>query len=509
MSSAPWTSTILQKPQTPLIFSLLPSPSLPLSSSRNIQFPKLNDNLTVKPLNSSPQPLYGSVSPAQPQAGDDDDEEPAIGDCLVYEEGIFNDPFIENNSNSTHSDARTTKSNNNKDADVLPENLIPEEWMGVQKELNITKKERRKMAQELEYGSRVEKRRQALMPLNSEEFEKIKQEKLKQLSPVVLDNPKKVYFRENGEKLKQPSPVGVDDPKNAHVWENGENEKRDAETSGEVSGLDNPKKVYFRENGEKLNQLNPVVLDNPRKAYFRENEKHVEETRGEVSGGRVAPRNPRLAVYGGGLDDVSALFSSGKYDSGAAGKSQGTRKLFSLEEKSMMNRRVPDVAVATSGKWHPLHTLAAAGEFFLVTSLLKHNLDINIPDKNGLTAIHKAILAKKQAIFNFLLRESANPFVRDNEGATLLHYAVFAASSQMIKILLLYNVDINLQDNDGWTPLHLAVQSRRTDILRLLLIKGADKSLKNRDGFTAVDLCLYSGRDTRTYELIKLLKRIY
>ncbi|KAL0380617.1 UNVERIFIED_CONTAM: Ankyrin repeat domain-containing protein, chloroplastic [Sesamum angustifolium] len=107
-----------------------------------------------------------------------------------------------------------------------------------------------------------------------------------------------------------------------------------------------------------------------------------------------------------------------------------------------MNRRIPDIAVATSGKWHPLHTLAASGQFYLVNTLLKHNLDINVPDKDG---------------------------------ATLMHYAVLTASSHMIKILLLYNVDLNLQDYDGLTPL---------------------------------DLCLYSGRDTRTYELIKLLKRI-
>lgn len=33
--------------------------------------------------------------------------------------------------------------------------------------------------------------------------------------------------------------------------------------------------------------------------------------------------------------------------------------------------------------------------------------------QDGLTAIHRAILAKKHAIFNFLLRESANPFIRD------------------------------------------------------------------------------------------------
>lgn len=31
----------------------------------------------------------------------------------------------------------------------------------------------------------------------------------------------------------------------------------------------------------------------------------------------------------------------------------------------------------------------------------------------GFTALHRAIIAKKQAITNYLLRESANPFVRD------------------------------------------------------------------------------------------------
>ncbi|XP_042039838.1 ankyrin repeat domain-containing protein EMB506, chloroplastic-like [Salvia splendens] len=316
-SSAIWTSTVQQNPQNlPLLFPLLPVS--PLSQSRTIQFHRPTHNHALKHLHSSFQPLY--------------DDEPAIGDCLVYEEGIFHDTIIETTTNSRRS---ATTSTANKDADVAAENLIPDEWLDVQKELNITKKGRRKMAQELEYGTRVMKRRQALMPLDSEGQDKIEQARLDKF-----------------EKIKQ----------------------------------------------EKIKQLSPVLLDNPKKEYFRE---------------------------------------------------------------------------------------------------------------IGLTAIHKAILAKKQAIFNFLLRESANPFVRDNEGATLLHYAVFAASSQMIKILLLYNVDINLQDNDGWTPLHLAVQSCRTDILRLLLLKGADKSLKNKDGLTALDLCLYSGRDARTYELIKLLKRIY
>ncbi|KAK4430354.1 Ankyrin repeat domain-containing protein, chloroplastic [Sesamum alatum] len=438
MASAPSPSTILRRTQTPIIFSLLPTFSLSLPAPRHLAFPRLSPAYLVKASNSpqfSSQPLYDGIP--QPEE-EEEEEEPAIGDCLVFEEGVFTDPFLQNSRNFRSAEAQVSKPDKIKDKDttISPENLIPEEWVHVQRELNITKKERRKLSQQLEYGRRVEKRRQALMPLNSGEYEKFKNEKLQKLKPIVLDHPEPKYLDENDK-----------------------------------------------------------------------HEKDDDERNGEGIRGRVAPRNPRLAVYGGGLDDISALFSSGSYDPGAADKSQGTRKLFSKEEKILMNRRFPDIAVATSGKWHPLHTLAASGQFYLVNALLKHNLDINVPDKDGLTAIHKAILGKKQAIFNFLLRESANPFVRDNDGATLMHYAVLTASSHMIKILLLYNVDVNLQDNNGWTPLHLAVQSRRTDIVRLLLIKGADQTLKNRDGLTPLDLCLYSGRDTRTYELIKLLKR--
>lgn len=259
--------------------------------------------------------------------------------------------------------------------------------------------------------------------------------------------------------------------------------------------------LSFRE--AKLAQLKPLVLDNPTSYGDGDGEEGLGN--GEKSSGRMSPRNPRWAVYGKGFDDVTEFLNGGGYDP-AERKSEGRRKLFSKEEKVLLNKRMPDLETATSDKWLPLHTLAASGAFYLLDTLLKHNVDINSVDKDGWTAIHKAIIGKKQAVTNHLLRKSANPFLCDKDGATSMHYAVRTASSQAIKILLLYNVDLNLQDNDGWTPLHLAVQARRTDVVKLLLIKGADKTLKNKDGLTPLDLCLYSGRDTSTYELIKLLK---
>lgn len=315
--------------------------------------------------------------------------------------------------------------------------MVPDKWRDLQEEINITKKERRKIAQQMEFGARVEKNRKGLIPLRDASYLEYKTTKLTQLKPLVLDNPS---FPVNEEK----------------------------KASGE---------------------LKDVEMNEP-------------------SSSRVVPRNPRREVYGGKLEDISEFFSSGIYEPGNKAANEGRRKLFTKEEKVLLNRRIPDLAAATSGKWLPLHALAASGEFYLMNALLKHNVDINATDKDGLTALHKAITGKKKAITDYLLRESANPFVRDEDGATLMHYAVRTAAIHTIKILLLYDVDINLQDNDGWTPLHLAVQARRTDLVRLLLIKGADKTLKNQDGLTPLDLCLYSGRDTRTYELIKLLKQL-
>ncbi|XP_055805320.1 ankyrin repeat domain-containing protein, chloroplastic [Solanum dulcamara] len=377
-----------------------------------------------------------------------EDEEHVIGDCIVFEEGIFDDPFVQN---------KPQNNNKNKSAEIEAENLIPEEWVEVQREINITKKERRKLSQQLEFGQRAERRRLDLMPIGNnsngrgssiEDYLKAREEKLKQLKPLVLENP-------DFSKVKR-----------------DKNEKNKKKSDAELSESEEENSVM------------------------------------RVSSERVLPRDPRSAVYGGGLEDIKEFFNSGIYEANVAKSPEGPRKLFTKEEKVLLNKRFPDLVSATSAKWQPLHTLAASGEFYLLTSLLKHVVDINVPDKDGLTAIHKAILGKKQAIFNFLLRESANPLICDKDGATLMHYAVRTASSQMIKILLLYNVDINLQDHDGWTPLHLAVQSRRTDIVRLLLIKGADKTLKNRDGLTPLDICLHSGRDIRTYELIKLLKQL-
>eukprot|EP01018_Ginkgo_biloba_P007004 Gb_02757 [translate_table: standard] len=64
-------------------------------------------------------------------------------------------------------------------------------------------------------------------------------------------------------------------------------------------------------------------------------------------------------------------------------------------------------------KWIPFHTLATSGQILLVDDTLKQGVDVNTVDKDGLTALHKAVLCKREAVVGRLLKRGADPNVRD------------------------------------------------------------------------------------------------
>ncbi|AES95221.2 ankyrin repeat domain-containing protein, chloroplastic isoform X1 [Medicago truncatula] len=447
-------STLVHNPQPQtLIFSPFPS-----STPRKFQ--------SFQPLKSpTNRNLYKILSSSYQNDNNDNDEEHIIGDCLVFEEGIFEDPIFPTSDNNLVNNKKPKPISKKKKQTVIKsENLVPGKWKEVQAGINITKKEQPKIAQEIEFNSKEERRKIA------QEFEFNSKEERRKIA-------QEFEFNSNFMKKK----------------------------SGLVHLRDIDSNEYKAYKEAKLAQLTPLVLDKVPSFCFAEKKKERELD--ELSDERVEARNPRWAVYGKGLEDVKEFLNSESYDP-AAKKIGGLPFLFTWEERDSLKKKTPDLSVATSDKWIPLHTFAASGESFLLDTLLQHDVDINAMDKDGLSALYKAIIGRKLAITHLLVRNLANPFVQDNDGATLMHYAVQTASARAIKTLLFYNVDINLRDNDGWTPLHLAVQTQRPDIVELLLIKGADRTLKNKDGLTPLDLCLYSGQNVSTYELIKLLKQL-
>ena len=181
----------LLNPQTPKLH-------VPLS----LKFPSLK-TLKIPTKIHSFSPSLQSQFPIRNDSFEDQNH--AIGDCIVFEEGIFEDPYLENNSNAIE-DSKL-RSVQKKIKRVVPkieeENLVPENWREVQAEINIGKKERRKIAQELEYNKKFERKRKGLVPIrnvNLEEYQAFREAKLAQLKPLVLDYPQSIKEEEEEEE---------------------------------------------------------------------------------------------------------------------------------------------------------------------------------------------------------------------------------------------------------------------------------------------------------------------
>ncbi|TKY47352.1 Ankyrin repeat domain-containing protein EMB506 [Spatholobus suberectus] len=162
-------------------------------------------------------------------------------------------------------------------------------------------------------------------------------------------------------------------------------------------------------------------------------------------------------------------------------------QLLEPEERAILQQNVtPNLEKISTAKWSPLHTLVLSMQMSCVDKLLQNGVDIDLPDKDylikqeALTALHKAIIGKKEAVISHLLRRGASPHVKDKDGATPLHYAVQVGAKMIVKLLIKYKADVNVEDNEGWTPLHVAIQSRNRDIAKILLVNGADKTRKIR-----------------------------
>ncbi|XP_030531110.1 ankyrin repeat domain-containing protein EMB506, chloroplastic [Rhodamnia argentea] len=207
-----------------------------------------------------------------------------------------------------------------------------------------------------------------------------------------------------------------------------------------------------------------------------------------------------------GLSSGVGVSSSDKYEEELV---KEVEQLLGPEERAVLrDNPTPNLAKISTSKWNPLHTFALAGQIPFMDKLLENGLDIDTVDEYGLTALHRAIIGKKEAVISHLLRKGADPRARDQDGATPLHYAVQVSAMQTVKLLIKYKADVNVADNEGWTPLHISMQSRSRDIAKILLVNGADKTRRNKDGKTPLDLSLCYGKDFKSYDLAKLLKLV-
>ncbi|UZJ52410.1 hypothetical protein CBS101457_001730 [Exobasidium rhododendri] len=114
----------------------------------------------------------------------------------------------------------------------------------------------------------------------------------------------------------------------------------------------------------------------------------------------------------------------------------------------------------------------------------------NIPNPaNGLVPIHYAAREGRVEILKWLVEEAgALVEMEDREGETALHKASLAGKLPALTYLLSSGAEANCVDADGWTPLHNACSRGYLDIVKVLVEKNA--SLINvkggRGGWTSL-----------------------
>ena len=122
-----------------------------------------------------------------------------------------------------------------------------------------------------------------------------------------------------------------------------------------------------------------------------------------------------------------------------------------------------------------------------VKQLLSAGIDVNIGDRNRLTALH---FARSAEMVKFLKESGANVDIRAKQGITPLHRITYredikpSERTVIFQALLDSGADIHAQDEDGNTVVHYASHENLPDIIEISLAEGVNVNVVNKYGET-------------------------
>lgn len=186
-----------------------------------------------------------------------------------------------------------------------------------------------------------------------------------------------------------------------------------------------------------------------------------------------------------------------------------------------------------------LHLAAKGGLVNVVKELLDTgNCDINLPIRNGDTALHLATLNGRQEVIQHLIDRKANINAVNNYGVTAAHNAASKGHVEILQILQSNGLNFNSADQNGSTvlhyaassgqkkaaafiiahypelldkidnedntPLHIAAMNGHEDIVTLLLRKKAKHDIENKNGLMPIHLAAINGHKKTLARMQKL-----
>ena len=173
--------------------------------------------------------------------------------------------------------------------------------------------------------------------------------------------------------------------------------------------------------------------------------------------------------------------------------------------------------------WTPLTAACVNDHLDIVKYLVETcHADVNLPDSEGYTSLTWACDRVSMSVSMYLLCEVSDLDVNiaDRRGNTALHLAVWCSEysgytqlhrtceyggdvTEVLSLVYVRGHKINVQNNHGDTPLHLACSFGHSDIVETLMLAGANETITNDEGKTPAQVAVRE----RHSELLKLLNR--
>lgn len=141
-----------------------------------------------------------------------------------------------------------------------------------------------------------------------------------------------------------------------------------------------------------------------------------------------------------------------------------------------------DVNVPQGDGMTALHWAADRGDVAMTALLLRSGAKLTGTTRNGgYTPLHVAARAGHGAVVQALLGAGADVGTLTATGATAMHLAASAGDAVSVKALLAKKADPNARESAwGQTPLMFAAAENRAEAARALLAGGADASIKSK-----------------------------
>lgn len=165
----------------------------------------------------------------------------------------------------------------------------------------------------------------------------------------------------------------------------------------------------------------------------------------------------------------------------AAGKGSNDVLKTMLSLKSDIDINMADKYGGTA-----LHAAALSGHVSTVKLLLENNAQVDAADVMKHTPLFRACEMGHKDVIQTLIKGGARVDLVDQDGHSLLHWAALGGNADVCQILIENKINPNVQDYAGRTPLQCAAYGGYINCMAVLMENNADPNIQDKEGRTAL-----------------------